>query len=295
MNTRLTGILLGCGFLCFPAPTQADGQDDKPIKKTIRATDELSIVCELQGRGDTALLFLHGWCGDREHWKHQLPAFATDYHVVTIDLAGHGESGKDRKGWSIEGLADDVQTVVQTLALKRVILVGHSMGGPVALSAAKRMPRTVIAVVGIDTLHDAEFRRDEVATKKFPEPLEKDFKGTVRLGFAGAFHEKTDAEVRKWVVSRIEAQDPTMAIALMRDHSLLERKKLFQEAKVPVRCINSAVGFPYYKPTAVKINKQYADFEAVTLEEVGHYPMLEKPTKFNEKLREVIREFSGKK
>jgi len=85
--------------------------------------------------------------------------FAADYKVVTLDQAGHGESGKDRKAWTVESLAGDVESVVKDLGLKRVILVGHSMGGPVALLAAKRMPGTVVAVIGIDTLQDAEFKQ----------------------------------------------------------------------------------------------------------------------------------------
>jgi predicted amidohydrolase YtcJ/pimeloyl-ACP methyl ester carboxylesterase len=268
---------------------------EKSIKETVRAADGVGIVCEVRGHGETTLVFLHGWCGSREHWKHQVGAFATDYRVVALDLAGHGGSGKDRKAWTVEGLARDVESVVKALGLKRVILVGHSMGGPVALAAAGRMRGTVIAVVGVDTLHDAEFRRDEAATKKFLEPFEKDFKGAIRTGLPGAFHEKSDADVTKWVVAQVEAHDPGMAIALMRDHSGLDRKTLFKEAGAPVRCINSAAGFPHFKPTATATNKRYADFDAVALEGVGHYPMLENPAAFNKQLRDVLKEFQVRK
>ena len=76
---------------------------------TFRADDGLKIVGEVRGQGNTALIFLHGWCGDREYWKHQIRAFAADYRVVAIDQAGHGESGKDRKAWTADGLAGDVR------------------------------------------------------------------------------------------------------------------------------------------------------------------------------------------
>src|SRR5262249_4124084 len=152
----------------------------------------LNIVCEVRGKGDSALVFLHGWCGDREYWKHQAAAFAADYRVVTLDQAGHGESGKDRKLWIVSSLAGDVEAVVKALGLKRVILVGHSMGGPVALLAARRMPGTVVAVVGVDTLQNAEFKMPEEVSKKFLEGFAKDFKGTMRAGFGGLLHEKTD-------------------------------------------------------------------------------------------------------
>jgi pimeloyl-ACP methyl ester carboxylesterase len=278
------------------ASAVAGGQPDAgPVKKTVRADDGLNLVCEVRGRGETALVFLHGWCGDRAYWKHQVKPFAAQYRVVTLDQAGHGESGKDRKVWSAAGLAGDVEAVVKALGLRRVILVGHSMGGPVALLAARRMPGTVVAVVGVDTLNNAEFQVPEAMRQKLLAAFEKDFKGTMRAGLAGLLHERTDAGLRKWLVKRAEAQDPTMALGLMRDLWGLDTRKLLKQARTPVRCINSAGGFQFFTPTAVEINRKYADYKAVTIEGVGHYPMLERPAEFNRRLRDVLKEFATKK
>jgi pimeloyl-ACP methyl ester carboxylesterase len=276
------------------APKHSKGPS-KSVKKTFRDDDGLEIVGEVRGQGDTALVFLHGWCGDREYWKHQVEVFAADYRVVALDQAGHGESGKGRKAWTADGLAGDVEVVVKALGLKRVILVGHSMGGPVALLAAKRMPGTVVAVIGVDTLENAEFKLPEEVRKSILDDEKKDFKGTVRVMIAGFLPEKADAELKKWIQTKAEGQDPKMALALMRDLFGLDTRKLLKEAKVPVRCINSAGGYKSFTPTVVETNKKYADFGAVTIEGVGHYPMLEKPDEFNRKLRDVLKEFATKK
>lgn len=294
MNARLAGMTFSCCCLLLGSAVARD-EPAPPDKKTVRAADGLGLVVEARGDGKTALVLLHGWCGDRAYWRHQAEAFSADYRVVTLDQAGHGESGKDRKAWTAAGLAADVEAVVKALGLKRVILVGHSMGGPVALLAAKRMPGTVVAVVGVDTLQNAEFEMPEDVRKQFMAAFEKDFKATMRMGLDGLLPEKADAELKKWLLTRAEAQDPKMATALMRDLSALDQKKLLKEAKVPVRCINSAGGFPFFTPTDVKVNQKYADYGAVTIEGVGHYPMLEKPGEFNEKLREVLKEFAAKK
>lgn len=273
----------------------AIGGDGKAEKKTIRADDGLSIICDVRGKGDTALVFLHGWCGERDYWKHQVDVFAPDYRIVAVDQAGHGESGKDRKNWTTESLAGDVESIAKALGLKRLILIGHSMGGPVSLLAAKRMPGTVVAVIGVDTLQNAEFKFPEEVAKKFMEGFESDFKGTMRAGLNGMLHEKTDAELKNWLITRAEAQDQKMALGLMRDMSRLDMKKMLKEANVPVRCINSGGGFAFFTPTAVAVNKKYADYDAVTIDEVGHYPMLEKPREFNEKLRQVLKELTAKR
>ena len=276
------------------APKHSTGPA-KSVKKTFRADDGLEIVGEVRGQGDTALVFLHGWCGDREYWKHQVEVFAADYRVVALDQAGHGESGKGRKAWTANGLAGDVEAVVKALGLKRVILVGHSMGGSVALLAAKRMPGTVVAVIGVDTLWNAELKLPEEVTKPILDGVETDFKAGLRTMFDGVLPENADAELKKWLQAKAEGQDPKMALALMRDLFGLDTRKLLKEAKVPVRCINSAGGYKFFTPTAVETNKKYADFGAVAIDGVGHYPMLEKPDEFNRKLRAVLKEFATKK
>jgi pimeloyl-ACP methyl ester carboxylesterase len=261
-----------------------------PGQKAISAKDGLTPVCEVAGRGDTALIFLHGWCGDREYWKRQVDEFTPEYQVVTFDQAGHGESGKDRKEWTAASLALDVESVVNALDLKRVILVGHSMGGSVALAAAKRMPGRVAAVVGVDTLQNAEFKFPEETIQKLLTSLAADFPTNVRGMFAQLLPEHADSGLIKWLGSKAAAQDPRMALALMRDLVQLDTKTLLRQAKAPVCCINSAGGYQFYTPTSIETNRKYADYRAVFIENVGHYPMLEKPTKFNRQLRAVLKD-----
>ena len=80
MNTRLAGLVspIVCLGFMTAAASRAD-PDAKPVKTTVKADDGLNLVCEVRGHGDTALVLLHGWCGDREYWKHQADVFAADY------------------------------------------------------------------------------------------------------------------------------------------------------------------------------------------------------------------------
>ena len=292
MTRTLIRLLLGiaCSAL-WPTMAAMANEAAPPARRTVTAKDGLSIVCELRGRGDTALIFLHGWCGDREYWKGQVDVFASEYQVVTFDQAGHGESGKDRKEWTVASLSSDVESVVNALDLKRVILVGHSMSGSIGLAAAKRMPGRIVAVVGVDTLQNAEFKFPEETIQKLLDGFAADFPRNVRAMFAELLPEHANPDLIKWLGSKAAAQDPKMAVALMCDLVRLDTKTLLREAKVPVRCINSAGGYPFYNPTTAETNRKYADYTSVFIENVGHYPMLEKPAEFNRQLRAVLEEF----
>ena len=98
------------------------------IKDHVLSSDNVPIYYEVQGDGEPALVFIHGWCCDRSYWREQMGEFAQQYKVVTVDLAGHGESGLDRKAWTMSAFGEDVVAVVESLGLDKVVLIGHSMG-----------------------------------------------------------------------------------------------------------------------------------------------------------------------
>jgi pimeloyl-ACP methyl ester carboxylesterase len=117
----------------------------------------------------------------------------------------------------------------------------------------------------------------------------------MRAAFGGMVPEKTEDALKDWLLTRAAAQDQKMALGLMRDMTALDTKDLMKEAHVPVRCINSGGGYQFFRPTSIELNKKYADYNAVMIDNVGHYPMLEKPAEFNQKLGEVLQEFAAKK
>ncbi len=272
--------------------SDAPAAEGEPVRGKATASDGLEIAFEARGKGDTALVFVHGWCSNADSWQHQVEPFAADYRVVTLDLGGHGQSGRNRKTWTVAGFAGDVEAVIKKLGLERVVLVGHSMGGPVSLATAKRLPGTVIGVVGVDTLQNAEHKFPEEQRQQFLKGFEENFEQTMTIGLTGMLPEKADPKLRERFLATALATDRTMALAAMRDLGEIDEKSLLQEANVPVRCINSGGGFLFHVPTAVETQQKYADYRAVLIEEVGHYPMLEKPDEFNTKLREVLKEFA---
>jgi pimeloyl-ACP methyl ester carboxylesterase len=100
-----------------------------------------------RGSGDTAVVFLHGIGGGKEIWQAQLDGFAAQgYHAVAWDMPGYGMSPMVPH-YSFATFAAALSRALDSLAARRVVLVGHSMGGMVALEAAVRFPQRLAALV----------------------------------------------------------------------------------------------------------------------------------------------------
>jgi pimeloyl-ACP methyl ester carboxylesterase len=257
----------------------------------VRAPDGVPIAYDVRGQGETTLLFIHCWACDRSYWRGQLDVFARDWRVVSLDLGGHGASGAERAAWSIKGLAGDVVAVADALGLRRMILVGHSMGGPVALEAARRLGGRVVGVVGVDNLHDAERKMPAEFMARTAQRFEADFVATMTDFIRSMFPPGTDPGVASFILSKATSANRKVALALFRDFANLDLPGALSAVKVPIRCVNAAPRPPSGPPTAVATNRKYADFDAVLLDGVGHFLMLEKPAEFNAKLREVLAPF----
>jgi pimeloyl-ACP methyl ester carboxylesterase len=257
-----------------------------------RAPDGLPIAYDIRGEGEPALVFIHCWSCDRTFWREQTDAFAETHKVVTLDVGGHGDSGRARNQWTVASLAADVEAVIDAARLRRVILIGHSMGGPVALATAARMPRRVEAVVAVDTLHDAEMVWPEEARTRIVSAFENDFDEAIEQFVAMLVRHRSDTLV-PWITERGKMVDREAAIALMHDFGDLDLPALFSAAGVPIRAINAAPLPPVQPPTAIETNRKYADFDAVLIDDVGHYTQLERPDEFNARLREVLSELIG--
>jgi sigma-B regulation protein RsbQ len=248
------------------------------------APDGIAIAYTVAGSGAPALVFIHGWMCDQTFWSEQVEAFAVDHAVVTLDLPGHGLSGMDRDNWSLMAYGADVRAVVAHLDLHDVVLIGHSMGGPVALEAARLMPERVIAVVAVDALHNADVKFDPDAIQRLVAAYENDWVGTCQEFSASMFPDGADPALIERVTDAMCDGPPEIGLTLTRQFFDYELAPALAAVSVPVRFINSA-GYP----TNIEVNRKYQpNFDGVVMSGVGHFLMMEQPGAFNEQLRKVL-------
>ena len=281
---RWTRFLLIASLLTVVA-AQAEERLTHVVTK---ARDGVQIHYASGGNGSPALVFIHGWNCDRSYWSAQLPFFVATHQVVAIDLAGHGDSGINRKTWSMANFGADVAAVADALQLEDIILVGHSMGGPVALEAAKLLKGRVKMVIGADTLSDVSQRYADEQLEGMLGAMAADFTGTVESLVRSSFFLPTsDPALIDQIARDMSAAPPAAGIGAFESFARWfdeDSEKTLADVDVPIRLINSD-----YRPTNTLAGQALtASFEATLMSGVGHFVMQEDPAQFNAIMAELL-------
>ena len=262
-------------------------------KKVQIKNDSVTIHYYQAGKGERTLIFLHGWCINGKYWESQLAYFQEKYAVYAIDLPGFGQSKADRTNWTIEDYASDVISFIDALELKNVVLIGHSMSGEIVLEAALQKHKQVRAIIGVDN-----FKFVDV---EWPEEAMQDFLGFFE-GFRTNFKEAAPAyaakymllpatpnEVQKRVKNDLASADPAIgfsSFSRVMEYSQTEAQKL-EQLSIPFGLVSSDAVPTNEGALAKRLKNGY---KLKHVHATGHYPMIEKPNEFNQRLEELLEE-----
>ncbi len=117
---------------------------------------ELEVV-DRGPRGAEPIVLIHCFTCAIDWWAKMIPPLEREHRVVAIDLLGHGGSEKPSSGYSIGEQADAVAQVLGKLGVRDAEVVGHSLGGPVAIALAEQSPQLVDRLVAIDSIPDTSY------------------------------------------------------------------------------------------------------------------------------------------
>ncbi|MCW5213100.1 alpha/beta hydrolase [Desulfobulbus sp. TB] len=250
--------------------------------------DAERIAYDVAGKGKTALIFIHGWSCDGRYWQNQVPVFAEEHQVITVDLAGHGHSSLERSEFSMLSFAKDVKAIIEKENIGQAILIGHSMGGGVIAEAARLMPKRVVGIVAIDTLQNVAKQYPQSAIDEMVQPLKTDFKTAAQNFVAPMFPEGTDQQLVNWVKEDMSSAPKEIAVNAFQNYLGQyvngEAATVFEDITVPVVAINARLW-----PTAAEENRKHIkNYQLFYIEGTGHFPMLEKPEEFNMLLEKAV-------
>jgi pimeloyl-ACP methyl ester carboxylesterase len=264
--------------------TAVAGADSENKVHWARSTDGIRIAYEVRGEGSLALVFVHGWSCNRSFWAGQMEPFSRQFKVVAVDLAGHGDSGRNREKWTIQSYGDDVAAVVKKLNLKRVILIGHSMGGDVIPEAALRLPGRVMGLIWLDTYKKLGAGRTPEEVQAFVAKFRPNFSETTRDFVRSMFVSTSDPALVKRVALTMSSAPPSIALPSLESAFSYSREmpRTLERLHLAVIAIN-----PDNAPTDVD-SLQHFGVQVIFMTGVGHFLMMEDPKRFNGLLSTAI-------
>ncbi len=121
----------------------------------------IQIAFTVEGKGETIVL-LHGFLESSTIWKNVVSAFKETHQIIAIDLLGHGKTEKLGYIHSMETMAETVHAVLSELKVEKASIIGHSMGGYVALAFAEKFPQQLekLVLLNSSTVADSEERKE---------------------------------------------------------------------------------------------------------------------------------------
>ena len=269
----LSALLLVTAAAAQQKPANSQGESRSA------SLDGTRIHYQSYGKGNEALVLIHGWSCNLDYWRDQIPDFEKRSRVIAIDLPGHGQSDRPQLVYSMDFFARAVDAVLHDAGVKRAVLVGHSMGTPVARQFYRKYPKKTLAIVIVDgalrPFGDKKMMDGFIASFRGPN-----YKEAAAQMFAAMEGSQLSAELKERIqASFLNTPQYVLVSAMegMADNSIWGQDKI----NVPVLAIMAKS--PFNPPGTEQFYKSIApnlDFQM--WEGVGHFLMMEKPKQFNE-------------
>ncbi len=248
---------------------------------------------------EVTLVLIHGWSCDARYWDAQLADLVARHPVLTVDLAGHGRSEGRRDDLSMRAFGTDVARAVQdAVPTGSLILIGHSMGGPVAIETALQLGSRVRGIIGVDTFKNIGAPPpDPQQTEARLQFFANDFAAATQIFVSQTFfRDDADPALKARIAADMAAGDPAVGIAAIRALNEWDGVKALQqleqgtEVAPPVLAINARHGAP---TELERLRGLYSDFQLLEMDGVGHFLMMEQPEAFNDILLQEIARLTG--
>jgi len=234
--------------------------------------DDKIVHYEVLGRGKP-IIFLHGWVGSWRYWIPTMQAASTSYRAYAIDLWGFGETAKESQKYSLEQQTELLDTFMNAMGIGKVALIGHGLGGVVALLYANKQSFVVdrVMLVGLPVALDDLFER-------FGSTVPSDLSSRLLDQNPGADVARSEALKADEKAIRISLED-------LKYIDLLEMSKQISAASLIVHGLNDPViGVPDLSSNGDLPSMLHH----IVFNESGHFPMLDQPNKFNRLVNDFL-------
>jgi pimeloyl-ACP methyl ester carboxylesterase len=134
-------------------------------RESFETSDGVILSYEDRGSG-RPIVFVHGWAATKRFWEGQTRRLSSNFRIIALDLRGHGESYKDADlDYSAGRMIKDILELMNTLGIRKPLLVGHSLGGVLAAHCAIEIGASGLVITGVSQKNQAPLLRLRILMK----------------------------------------------------------------------------------------------------------------------------------
>jgi pimeloyl-ACP methyl ester carboxylesterase len=247
---------------------------------------EHSLKIYTTGEGPT-LLFIHGLGSSRRCWDLAVNALRREFHCCTLDLYGHGSNRTIPDSITIQQTSAELGDILRTVKWKPALMVGHSLGGLVAVQLALQQPDCADQLVLVDT----PTRQVQLGflKKMVLSTLRKNFRQAVTKQYTRMIRDK---DLRQELTCAALTTDQAAYLKYMESLLNMDLTDHIKDIQIPVHVWMTRSLAPD-KPTLRKVLKQYGyshlpEEHRHHTPDAGHFVMLEQPEAFVQELKQIV-------
>jgi pimeloyl-ACP methyl ester carboxylesterase len=230
------------------------------------------------GKGKDALVLIHGWTCNLDNWRDQIPDFAKRNRVIALDLPGHGQSDKPEIPYTMDLFANAIDAVLRDAKVERAVLVGHSMGTPVARQFYRKYPQKTLAIVivdgGLRPFGTKEMRENFISMFRSPNYKQAGMQMLSQMA------PTLPAEGKERVNASFANTPQYVVVSAMEG---MNDDALYRPDKINVPVFAILAKSPFWPADTEEFLRGLApDLELQWFEGVSHFLMMEKPKQFND-------------
>jgi pimeloyl-ACP methyl ester carboxylesterase len=239
------------------------------------------------GRGDVPVVLVHSLAGNSAQWAGQLQHLRQSRRAVALDLRGHGRSDPAKNGdYSVAAMAGDIAAVTDSLRLDRFVLVGHSMGGGVALAYAGTHPERVAGLLLLDPIGDGK-QLPGAEVRSFLDEIESNYDSMIQEYWASIAG--PDSAVRERLLGDLRDTSRETVVPALRSVMHFDPDPYLTQYRGPVLSVVTPSN-----DQAFSLHRVGKGFPHRVVTSTGHWIQLNKPDEFNQILDEFLNTVSDK-
>lgn len=276
--------------------------------KTIHI-DSLEIAYIKAGKGKKTLLFVHGLSSNSDAWEKNIEELKQEYTCIALDLPGYGKSSKLKATYTPTYFAEILNKFIEKLALKNIVLVGHSMGGQASIKLALHYPKNITKLILVAPAGLEQFSETSATFMKAfftPESVKNTPDDQIEKNYALNFYTQPD-DALKMITDRKIIKDATdfeahcqaivNSISGMLDEPVFnDLKHISQSTLVIFGDKDMLIPNRYFNPnlsveTVAKVaSEQINTVKVEFIKDAGHFVQYEKPREVNTLIQQFVKE-----